>query len=111
MMVHQYNLDITPEEFWEADKVLRVLRTKWRQIESTIGPFVPAGKSILTLTEITESIDWNINFRGDQVNLKIPIETGKAIFLNDHFANSDNDIKQTVINLVINQAFRETKLK
>ena len=65
MMVHQYNLDITPEEFWEADKVLRVLKTKWRQIESTIGPFVPAGKSILTLTEISESIDWNINFRGD----------------------------------------------
>ena len=65
MMVYQYNLDITPEEFWEADKVLRVLRTKWRSIESTIGPFVPAGKSILTLTEISESIDWNINFRGD----------------------------------------------
>ena len=70
-----------------------------------------SSEQILTLTEITESIDWNINFRGDQVNLKIPIETGKAIFLNDHFANSDNDIKQTVINLVINQAFRETKLK
>ena len=93
MMVHQYSLEITPEEYWEADKVLRVLRTKHRQIESTIGTFVPAGKCILTLTEISESIDWNINFRGDQVNLKIPMETGKAIFLNDHFANSDNDIK------------------
>ena len=93
MMVHQYSLEITPEEYWEADKVLRVLRTKQRQIESTIGPFVPAGKCILTLKEISESIDWNFNFRGDQVNLKIPMETGKAIFLNDHFANSDNDIK------------------
>ena len=30
MMVHQYELNITPEEFWEADKVLRVLKTKWR---------------------------------------------------------------------------------
>ena len=93
MMVHQYSLEITPDEFWEADKVNRVLRTKQRQIESTIGAFVPAGKCILTLAAISESIDWNFNFRGDQVNLKIPMETGKAIFLNDHFANSDNDIK------------------
>lgn len=30
MMVHQYSLEVSPDEFWEADKVLRVLRTKWR---------------------------------------------------------------------------------
>jgi len=30
LMVHQYNLEIEPDEFWEADKVMRVLRTKWK---------------------------------------------------------------------------------
>lgn len=30
LMVHQYNLEVTPDEFWESDKVLRVLRTKWK---------------------------------------------------------------------------------
>ena len=54
---------------------------------------MPAGRSILTLNEITESIDWRINFRGDDIQLKIPVETGKTIFLNDHFENSENDIK------------------
>ena len=111
LMVYQYSLEISPEEFWEADKVLRVLRLKWKQIESTIGPFVPAGKNILTLNEINESIDWNINFRGDNCNVKIPVETGKTIFLSDDFANKDNDVKQMVFNLIINQAFRETNLK
>lgn len=93
LMVHQYSLEVSPDEFWEADKVLRVLRTKWRQIETSIGPFVPAGKTVLTLNEISESIDWRINFRGDDVRVKITKETGRAIFLNDEFTNKDNDIK------------------
>ena len=111
LMVFQYQLDIEPDEFWEADKVMRILRLKWKQIESTIGPFVPAGRNILTLTEIDESIDWRINFRGDNVTVKIDKSTGKSIFLNDEFANKENDIKQMVFNLLINQAFRETNLK
>ena len=86
-------MDVTPDEFWEADKVLQVLRTKWKQIEATIGPFVPAGRNVLTLHEISESIDWKINFRGQDVQVKIPAETGKAIYLNDEFVNKDNDMK------------------
>ncbi len=111
LMVFQYQLDIEPDEFWEADKVMRILKLKWKQIESTIGPFVPAGRNVLTLTEIDESIDWRINFRGDNVTVKIDKNTGKSIFLNDEFANKENDIKQMVFNLLINQAFRETNLK
>lgn len=110
-MVFQYQLDIEPDEFWESDKVLKILKLKWRQIESTIGPFVPAGRNILTLTEIDESIDWRINYRGDNVTVKIPKETGKSIFLNDEFENKENNVKQMVLNLLINQAFRETNLK
>ena len=111
LMVYQYSLELSPDEFWESDKMLKVLRMKWKQIESTIGPFVPAGKNVLTLNEINESVDWRINFRGTDVNVKIPKETGKAIYLNDEFANKDNDVKQMVLNLIINQAFRETSLK
>ena len=72
---------------------------------------MPAGRNVLTLNEISESIDWKINFRGEDVHVKIPAETGKAIYLNDSFVNKDNDVKQTVFNLIINQAFRETNLK
>ena len=45
------------------------------------------------------------------MQVKIDISTGKSIYLNDEFVNKDNDIKQTVLNLIINQAFRETNLK
>ena len=93
LMVYQYSLEVTPDEFWEADKVLKIIQMKWKQIESSIGPFVPAGRNILTLNEIPESIDWKINFRGDDVHVKIPAETGKQIYLNDSFVNKDNDVK------------------
>ena len=72
---------------------------------------MPAGRHILTLNEIPESLIWNIDFRGKNVQVKIDISTGKSIYLNDEFVNKDNDIKQTVLNLIINQAFRETNLK
>ncbi len=47
LMVFQYQLDIEPDEFWEADKVMRILKLKWKQIESRIGPFGPAVKMVL----------------------------------------------------------------
>ena len=76
-------MEITPDEYWEQDKMLRILRMKWKQIESTIGPFVPAGRSILTLSEISETIEWNIDFRGDNIKVKIAAETGKPRAKND----------------------------
>jgi len=54
---------------------------------------VPAGRTVLTLSEISESIDWRINWGGDNVTIKIPKETGKSIFLNDEFSNKENDVK------------------
>ena len=66
-MVHMYSLEITPDEFFEADKMMKVLRVKWKQIEATIGPFVPSGKNVFTLNEISESIDWKFAYRGDNV--------------------------------------------
>lgn len=43
--------------------------------------------------------------------MRIPKETGKEIQFNDEFANKDNDVKQMVFNLIINQAFRQLDLK
>lgn len=92
-MVHQYNLEVTPEQFWESDKVIRILRTKWKMIESTIGAFVPAGRHVLTLSEIGESVEWKFSFRGQQVEVKIAKDSQKSIYLNDSFKNKENDIK------------------
>ena len=95
----------------ESDKVLRILATKQRMIESTIGPFVYAGRTLLTLTELEESVEFNINFRGDSINVKILKESGQNFFFDDEFCNKNNDVKQMIFNLIINQAFRETNLK
>ena len=66
---------------------------------------------MLTLTELEESVEFNMNFRGDAVNVKILKESGQAFFFDDEFCNKNNDVKQMIFNLIINQAFRETNLK
>lgn len=85
LIVYQYTLDVTPDEFWEADKVLQILRTKWSTIEKAIGPFIPAGKSILTTDALSESVEWHISFRGDNVRVRIDVDSCKQIYLNDEF--------------------------
>ena len=65
----------------------------------------------MTLTELEESVEFNINFRGDSINVKILKESGQNFFFDDEFCNKNNDVKQMIFNLIINQAFRETNLK
>jgi len=65
LIVHQYSLEVTPEDFWEADQVQRILRTKWTQIETTIGPFLPAGRTVLLQQQLSESVEFKIVFRGE----------------------------------------------
>jgi len=54
---------------------------------------VPAGKTVLTLAELTESVEFDFNFRGDKVQIKIPKETGQGFFFDEEFCNKNNDVK------------------
>lgn len=62
--VYQYVLDIKPDELWEADRVHAIIRTKRSALEKALGAFVVSGKTIYTLCEIEESLEFNTTFRG-----------------------------------------------
>lgn len=51
-------------EIWDAQRAHAIVRSKRREMEQALGPFVESGKSIYTLTEIDTSMRFKTTFRG-----------------------------------------------
>lgn len=111
MSVFQYALEIRPSEFWEAYKVHAIIRTKRTSLEKSLGQFVVSGKSIYTLSEIDESLEFQTSLKGEQCVIKIDRETCQQVLLTEDFINKENSVSQNLLNVIIKQAFRETNLK
>ena len=92
LIVHQYVLDIKPDEFWEAAKVHAIMRTKRTALEKALGLYVVSGKTIYTLNEIDESLEWTTVYRGEQCSIKIDKDEVTTVNLSDDFANKDNSV-------------------
>ena len=90
LIVYQYVLDIKPDEFWEAAKVHAIIRTKRMALEKALGLFVVSGKTIYTLNEIEDSLEWNTVYRNQTCTIKIDKETGIDFNLATDFKNEDN---------------------
>ena len=110
IIVYQYAIDIDPDDFFENEKFMNIIQ-KNRKLEAAIGFFAVSGKSIYTLNEIDESMSYKVNFRGHLYTVKIDKSSGQVFNLSKDFANEDNTLSQTILNIVLNQAFRETNLK
>jgi len=50
--VYQYVLEIEPMELWDTHRVAGIMRSKNRELELSLGPYVFSGKTIYTLREI-----------------------------------------------------------
>ena len=109
--VHQYVLDIKPDEMWEAARVHDIIRTKKTSLEKALGAYVVSGKTIYTLTELDETLVFKTTYRGEQAQITIDKDTGCQIHLTGTFENQENDVSQNLINVILKQAFRETNLK
>ena len=109
--VYQYTIDIKPDELWEADRVHAIIKTKRSSLEKALGPFVVSGKIIYVLAEIDDSIEFTTTYRGQRCSIKIDKDYGQQVMLSDDFINKENSVSQNLLNVIIKQAFRETKLK
>lgn len=111
VVVYQYVLHITPDEFWEAAKVHAIMRTKRIALEKALGLYVVSGKTIYTLAEIDETLEWTTTFKGQHCTIKIDKELMTTVNLSGEFANKDNSVAQNLINIIVKQGFRDTALK
>ena len=85
LIVYQYVLDIKPDEFWEAAKVHTIIRTKRMALEKALGLFVVSGKTIYTLNEIDETLEWNTNYRNQVCTIKIDKDEVTTVNLSQDF--------------------------
>ena len=51
-------------ELWDPHRVLAIVRSKNREIEMALGPYVCSGKTIYTLREIDQSLSFKTIFKG-----------------------------------------------
>ena len=66
--------------------------SKNRNLQKTIGSFAVSGKSIYTLNEIDESLEFKAPYGGMNFTIRIDKETGADINLSTDFKNEENDI-------------------
>ena len=85
-------LEIKPDEFWEAAKVHAIIRTKRIALEKALGLYVVSGKTIYTLNELDETLEWNTNYRGQSCTIKIDKDQMTVVNLSGEFANKDNSV-------------------
>ena len=88
--MHQYAIDIDPDDFFENDKFISIIMSKSTALQKTIGSFSVSGKSIYTLNPIDESISFKSYYRGMNFTIKIDKETGTDFNLATDFRNEDN---------------------
>lgn len=52
-------------EIWDTHRVHAIIKSKRREMESSLGPFVCSGKSIYVLSPIDSSLHFKTIFRGE----------------------------------------------
>lgn len=85
-------LDIKPDEFWEANKVHAIMRTKRIALEKALGQYVVSGKTIYTVHEIDETLEWSTIYRNETCTIKIDKDMVTTVNLSSDFVNKDNSV-------------------
>ena len=110
-VVYQYALSITPNEYLEASRVHEIIRKNRTNLERALGYYVPSGMTIYTLTELDESLSFATPVRGVHYHVSIDKSTETLVHMQENFSNENNEVAQMLINVILKQAFRETKYK
>ena len=95
----------------ETSRVHEIIRKNRTNLERALGYYVPSGRTIYTLTELDESLSFATPVRGVHYHVSIDKSTETMVHLSENFQNKDNEVAQMLINVILKQAFRETKFK
>ena len=70
-------IEIKPDELWEAERVHAIIKTKRSALEKSLGAFVVSGKTLYTLAEIDDSLEFSTTYRGQRCSIKIDKDYGQ----------------------------------
>lgn len=100
-------------ELWDPNLVQCILRTKRRELDVSLGPYVASGKIIYTLSEIDQSLRFQTIYRGQKHTIMIDKSSMCIVSMAaSHMASeATQSVQSQLLNIIIKQAFRETDLK
>ena len=70
-------IEIKPDELWEAERGHAIIKTKRSALEKSLGAFVVSGKTLYTLAEIDDSLEFSTTYRGQRCSIKIDKDYGQ----------------------------------
>jgi len=71
LQVYQYVLAVEPMAFWDAHRVQAIIKTKRREMETTLGPFVCSGQSIYTLSPLENSCKFETMLKNEKQEIHV----------------------------------------
>lgn len=109
--VLQYELEIKGMDIWDANLMQRIMRYKRTALEQCLGQFVVSGKAIYSLQELENDFSIDVCLKDTKYTIFIGVSSQTRVHLSSNFSNEENSVDQTMINIIIKQAFRDTNLK
>jgi len=98
-------------EMWDPNLVERIMKLKRAALEKALGFFFFSGQSIYVIAELDQDVHFDVQAQNVRYKIMITQSTQSSLTLDDKFENSENTVRQAMINIIIKQAFRETDLK
>lgn len=90
-----------------------IFRTIKRKVDAILGLYVTSGRAVFTTTDLDESLVIACEFRGIKYEVCINVDS-KRFFSGKQLENAkmeDHNVMHTLLNIIVKQAFRETKLR
>ena len=106
-----YHLKLLGMEIQDASLVHRVIRVKRQELDTLFGVYVCSGANIFMVSPLSEDVELNAKLNGLDYTILISLATETQVMLEDNFKNADTSMAQNLMNVIINQAFRETNLR
>lgn len=111
--VYYYDISISPEVISDSYVIHGIFRNCKKQLDMIMDIHVLSGRSIFTTTDLEESILIKTEFKSQQYDVIIDVDSKRYISGKNTgmIKMEDHSIVHNLINIIIKQAFRDTKLK
>jgi hypothetical protein len=91
-----------------------IFRAIKRKVDAILGLYVTSGRCVYTTTDLDESIVISAEFRG--INYEVIINVDSKTFISGRQLEGaakmeDHAVMNTLLNIIVKQAFRETNLR
>lgn len=106
-----YQIELLGMAIQDAALIHRVIRLKKKELDAILSAYVCSGANVFLLTQITEDFMLNATLNEVEYILLIKAGTETQVLLSDDFKQANSAMARTLVNVILNQAFRDTEFR